>query len=118
YFILYACIATAPFAAIYFVYKRSRRSGQGGQSYRAREIAAAMLFLSPWAIGMIVLIAGPILFSVLLAFTRYDVLAPARYVGGQNFRDLAADPLFYKSTLNTLYMLIRVPLVMAVSLAI
>ena len=45
-------------------------------------------FLSPWVIGLIVFIGGPILFSVLFSFTRYDVLTPARYVGWDNFRKI------------------------------
>jgi multiple sugar transport system permease protein len=60
---------------------------------------------------------GPILFSIVLSFTRYDVLTDARYVGLANYRDVFADPVFYKSLLNTGYMILRIPLVMAVGLA-
>jgi multiple sugar transport system permease protein len=86
--------------------------------YAAREVGAAMLFLSPWAIGFAVFLGGPILFSILFSFTRYDVLSPARYAGAENYRELLNDPLFYKSIVNTLVMLARVPLGMAISLAI
>ncbi|HWP41496.1 MAG TPA: sugar ABC transporter permease, partial [Tepidisphaeraceae bacterium] len=75
-------------------------------------------FASPWMIGFAVLVGGPILFSILLSFTRYDVLTPARYVGLDNYRQLLHDSLLYKSLGNTAYMLIRIPLMMAVSLAI
>lgn len=114
YFALYAAFIALPFALMFISYKRHRRA----HGYRAREIGAAMLFLSPWTIGFIVLVGGPILFSVLISFTRYDVLREARYVGWQNYHDVLADPVFYKSIANTLFMLIRIPLMMAVSLAI
>src|SRR5205814_8504880 len=60
----------------------------------------------------------PILFSILISFTRYDVLNDARYVGAANYAELLRDPMFYKSVFNTLFMLLRIPLMMAVSLAI
>src|SRR5439155_4779294 len=87
-------------------------------SYKAREIGTAMMFASPWILGMTVLVAGPILFSIVFSFTRYDALSPARYVGLENYRRLFADKLFYISAWDTLYMLIRVPLAMTSSLII
>jgi multiple sugar transport system permease protein len=77
-----------------------------------------MLFMSPYLIGFAVLVGGPILFSILMSFTRYDVLNEARYVGFGNYRDLLGDGLFYKTIGNTAFMLVRIPLMMAVSLAI
>jgi multiple sugar transport system permease protein len=67
---------------------------------------------------MVALTAGPILFSIVLSFTRYDVITPARYNGFDNYRHLLTDSLFYKSLGNTLYMLLRIPLGMALSLLI
>jgi multiple sugar transport system permease protein len=76
------------------------------------------MFISPWVIGMAVFLGGPILFSILISFTRYDVLNDARYVGAANYTELLHDAMFYKSVVNTLFMLMRIPLMMAVSLAI
>ena len=95
-------------------YRRRRRE----YGYRAREVGAAMLFASPWMIGFIVLVGGPILFSIVFSFTRYDVLNDARYVGASNFTEVFTDPTFYRSLLNTLFMVLRIPLGMVVSLAI
>jgi multiple sugar transport system permease protein len=83
-----------------------------------RQTAAAMLFASPWFMGFALLIGGPILFSVVTSFTRYDVLTEARYVGLSNYREVLSDPVFFKSLVNTAYMLLRIPLVMAVGLGI
>ncbi|MGD0139902.1 MAG: extracellular solute-binding protein [Tepidisphaeraceae bacterium] len=114
YFAGYAALAATPFIAIYVALRKSRRA----RVYRKGDTGAALLFLSPWLIGIICLTGGPILFSVVLSFTRYDVLSPARYVGLDNFRDLFQDNLFFKSLGNTAFMLLRVPLGMAISLAI
>jgi len=49
----------------------------------------------------------------------YDILNPARFVGLANYRwMLTRDPLFWKVIGNTLYMVIGIPLGMALSLAI
>ncbi len=114
YFIGYALLIIIPFVAIYFALLRNRRT----RIYRRGETGNAMIFISPWLIGLICLTAGPILFSIVLSFSRYDVLSPARYVGFDNYRDLFRDNLFFKSLGNTAYMLLRVPLGMAASLAI
>jgi multiple sugar transport system permease protein len=77
-----------------------------------------MLFASPWFLGFSVLVGGPILFSIIISLTSYDVLSPARFVGAENYRDVVRDPLFLTSIANTAFMLLRVPLMMALSLAI
>lgn len=87
--------------------------------YENGQLGAAAVFLSPWLIGFVVLMAGPILASLVFAFTRYSVLSPATWAGLDNFqRLLFEDDMFWLSLLNTAYMLIGVPLGMAVGLAI
>ena len=112
YFTAYGLLIAAAFGGIALAVKRNRRAYQPG------ETAVALGFASPWIVGMIVLTGGPILFSAVLSFTRYDVLSPARYVGTENYHGLWSDEAFWNSLANTAYMLIRVPLGMAVSLVI
>ena len=74
---------------------------------------------SPWIIGFILFSGGPILFSIVISFCDYDILNPARFTGLENYRwMLGSDPLFWKSLANTLYMVLGIPLGMAVSLGI
>ena len=114
YFWAYAAVIVLCGAAGVIAYRRNRRT----YNYRKCEVGAALIFASPWLIGMICLTGGPILFSIITSFTRYDVLNPARYVGLQNYRDLVTDDVFFQSLWNTGYMVLRLPLVMAVGLAI
>lgn len=87
--------------------------------YSSSEVVAAAFFVSPWVIGFTVLLIGPIIASLLYSFCRYDVLHPPQWVGAENYRRLLTDdPMFWKSLGNTAYMLIGVPLGMAVGLAI
>ena len=89
------------------------------RQYKSDEMRAALLFVSPWLFGFLVFTAGPIIASLIYSFCRYDVLSPAHWSGLDNYKRLLAyDPLFWKSLLNTAYMLLGIPLGMAVSLGI
>lgn len=112
YFIAYGVAIAALLGAILTVTRRRGRA----HGYSMRETGAALLFASPWVVGFAVLTGGPILFSIVLSFTRYDVLNDARYVGLANYHDVLADPVFYRSLLNTGYMVLRIPLVLGVGL--
>jgi len=96
---------------------------RGGGDLRRRlllpESLAGFAFVSPWLLGLLLLTAGPILVSVVYSFCRYDVLHPAEFVGLDNYiRLFSDDPLFWKSLGNTAFMMLGVPLGMAVGLGI
>ena len=77
------------------------------------------LCASPWIIGFIVLTGGPILFSIVISFCDFDILNPARFVGLANYHWMfAGDPLFWKAAGNTAFMILGIPLGMALSLGI
>lgn len=74
---------------------------------------------APWLIGFIIFTGGPLLFSIVVSFCDYDVLNPARFIGPSNYRWMFTnDPLFYTAIWNTLFMVIGIPLGMALSLGI
>ncbi|MDR7273775.1 carbohydrate ABC transporter permease [Catenuloplanes atrovinosus] len=84
-----------------------------------RETWAAYGFLSPWIIGFAVFMAGPMVASLVLSFTDYDVLTDTRFVGADNYRAMLADSRVRTSLANTLiYTALHVPLTMVVSLAL
>jgi len=77
------------------------------------------LFVSPWLIGFLLFTAGPMLASLYLSVTKYD-LHRMDYVGAENYnRLLYKDLLFWKALSNTIvYAAVSVPLGVAGSLAI
>lgn len=88
---------------------------------RARsETVAAYLFLGPWFAGLILITIGPLLASLVLSFTDYDMTAPPRWVGLRNYAELILeDPRFWRAARVTfIYVVVSVPLVIAVSLLI
>lgn len=89
------------------------------QTLRGREAITFYLFVLPWIIGFLIFTLGPIIASLALSFTDYDVILSPSYVGLDNFRELFSDPLFYTSLYNTLYIvLLAVPAGMIVAFAI
>jgi multiple sugar transport system permease protein len=87
--------------------------------WRRRETRAAYLFLSPWLIGFVVFIALPMLASLVISFTEYDVLSSPRFVGLENYRTLFSDPDVVRSLGNTVfYTVLHVPLSLAISLGL
>lgn len=81
------------------------------RSLRFREALAGYLFLLPWIIGLICFIAGPMMSSAYLSFTRYDIVNTPEWVGLKNFSEIfTTDRLFWPSMMLTFkYALILVP---------
>jgi multiple sugar transport system permease protein len=96
------------------------RASGSGPSRRTREALAAYGFLSPWIAGMLLLTIGPMLYSLYLSFTRYNLMSPAQWVGLDNYvRMFTADPRYLASVSVTLrYVAISVPLLLVVSLLV
>lgn len=75
--------------------------------------------MSPWIIGFVALTAGPIIYSLYLAFTNYDIINPPEYVGTENFQRLLDDPRVTKALWNTfVFAVLKVPLTMIVAMAL
>jgi multiple sugar transport system permease protein len=91
------------------------QSVQGG-----RRALWGMLFISPWLIGLIVFVAGPILASAYLSLTNYDILKPPRWIGLDNYsRAFFEDPQFWPSLGRSFYYAVGVvPLALAGSLGL
>jgi multiple sugar transport system permease protein len=77
-----------------------------------REAVAGYLFISPWIVGFVLFFAGPILASLVLSFTRWNIVGTPEWVGWANYqRIFTADPFFQKAVSVTLrYSLFYLPL--------
>jgi multiple sugar transport system permease protein len=89
--------------------------GTKGSYFRAQWRDGVLCAL-PWLVGFVVFTGGPMLFSIVISFCRFDVLNPAVFTGLQNYLFMIrGDELFWKSMWNTLFMVVGIPLGMAVS---
>ncbi|HEX6765710.1 MAG TPA: extracellular solute-binding protein, partial [Polyangiaceae bacterium] len=99
---------------------RRRRAVSGARSVR-RSLRLGLAFVSPWALGLLAFLAYPLAASLVYGLSDYSVLSPPRFVGFENFTELAGDEVFWVSLKNTLvYAAFSVPLglVTAFSLAL
>jgi multiple sugar transport system permease protein len=70
-------------------------------------------------LGLAVLSAGPILATLGISLTSWDLLTPPRWVGGENFADLLTNDRFFVALRNTAYYtLVSVPLGIVLALVI
>lgn len=88
-----------------------------------RKILIGLAFLAPNILGVLLFTVIPLIFSVVLAFTNWDLRLhnmfkddPLSYVGLDNFSRLFSEGDFYIFFGNTLYFMIGIPFGMAGSL--
>lgn len=84
-----------------------------------REERAAYLFLLPWLIGLVVFIIGPIIASLFISMTDWNLLNPPRWVGLENYQKMFSDRSFFNSIGVTLkYVVLSVPIYMVTGLGL
>ena len=68
-----------------------------------RQATAGRIFVAPNLFAVVVFMVFPLGFSLYMAFQKWDLFTPAKYVGWANFhRLLTGDPLFAIALRNTL----------------
>ena len=77
-----------------------------------KEQRAAYLFLSPWLLGLAVFWAIPIIASIGLSMSEYNIITSPEWIGLENYREmLFEDRTFWVSIRVTLkFMILSVPL--------
>lgn len=85
---------------------------------RRREAILGYVYISPWIVGYLFLVLGPVLASLYLSFTKYSIITTPVFIGLDNYvRAFTDDKLFAKSMWNTFYyVVISVPLSIITSL--
>jgi multiple sugar transport system permease protein len=83
-----------------------------------REALLFYVLIAPWLVNLLVFVIGPVISSLYLSFTQYNIVNPATWVGLANYRRLfTADPLFYQSLrVTTIWVVVGVPLRLAAAL--
>jgi len=116
--LVWLALAAVVAAVVGTVWWRSRGERATSRMQR-QENWAGLIFIAPWIVGFLVFTAGPMVFSIAISFSDYDVIHPARFVGLRNYTALVTDdPLFWKSLGNTAYMALALPVGMAAGLGL
>lgn len=83
-----------------------------------REWISGYLFIMPNFFGFLMFTSIPVVASLFLAFMKWDLLSPPEFIGLDNFVKLVQDPLFWKYTKNTFFLMIGIPFEMLGALTI
>ncbi|WP_432498056.1 carbohydrate ABC transporter permease [Kineococcus auxinigenes] len=95
------------------------RALKGQQPTGTRDTKVAYLFLLPWFAGLFVITIGPMIASLYLSFTDYNLIQAPEWIGLENFQRMFADDRLHNSLKVTfLYVFISVPLQLALALAL
>jgi len=110
----FVLVALAIGASMFAVYALFRRLGI------RNEAATGFVLIMPWFIGFVVFTAFPIVWSLYLSFTEYNILRPPQWVGLDNYvRIFTRDIDFWPAIRITLaYAFLSVPLGVAGSLIV
>lgn len=77
------------------------------------------LFIAAPLLGFIIFAAGPLVASLVLGFMRWDALRSPRWTGLDNWREmLFGDPLVWTAMYNTAFLLLGVPISLALALVV
>jgi multiple sugar transport system permease protein len=86
---------------------------------RRREAVFGYLFLSPWLVGFLIFLAGPMIASIFLSLTDYKMLRPPIWVGLANYQRMFDDQFVFHSLKVTLtYTAFSVPLGLITAMAV
>ncbi len=84
-----------------------------------REALAGYVFISPWLLGFLLFTVGPMLFSLYISFTRWNIVGDPKWVGLANYeRIFTVDKDFRQALLVTFkYAAIYLPISTIIGLA-
>lgn len=97
----------------------ARPVARGPRARRRREAVAAYGFLAPDLLGLLIFVAFPMVLALGIALFEVDGFGGYTFVGLQNYKAMADDPLLLKSVGVTItYVAMFVPLTFVISLAL
>ncbi|MEO1262670.1 MAG: sugar ABC transporter permease [Bacteroidota bacterium] len=89
------------------------------QNKSFRNRVKPYLVVSPYLVHLLLFILFPVVFSIVLTFHKWNIIAPMEFIGVDNFVRLLEDRLFWKALLNTFqFLLVHIPLQIIVALAL
>jgi len=86
-----------------------------------REALWGFVFIGPWLIGLVLFTAGPIIASLILSMTDFNLVRPdeIKFIGADNYFKMASDPNVIQALLVTFkFAIIAIPLTMVASLGL
>ena len=88
-----------------------------GSPLRRQETRAGLLFILPWLIALLVFTAYPVIATLYLSFTDYNILQAPSWIGLDNYQTIfSEDPTFWTAARNSaIYAFVSVPLKLVIA---
>jgi multiple sugar transport system permease protein len=84
-----------------------------------REALHAYVFMMPAILGILLFTIGPVLYSLYLSFTEYNIITPPEWIGLANYAEMFKERLFWQAfRVSVIYSVISVPLNLALALGL
>ena len=97
------------------------RSGRFAMTPARRNATWGLIFIAPWVVGFLLFTIGPLIASLVLSFTNFNLVRPEalEFVGFDNYARMTSDPLVGQAFFATfVFALFAVPTTMVASLAV
>jgi multiple sugar transport system permease protein len=99
--------------------RKMRKTGGANPTPSRRDNWVAYLFLAPWLVGLFVVTIGPMLASLYISFTDYNLIQSPQWLGLDNFVRMFQDERLLNSLRVTFtYVIVSVPLQLAFALLV
>ena len=87
---------------------------------KLKELSQGYVFLLPWFCGFVLFTAWPMIQSLLLSFTSYDIFTEPKFIGFDNYIEMFTDDRMFANSLwvTLKYVLMSVPTKLAMALMI
>jgi multiple sugar transport system permease protein len=84
-----------------------------------REAFHGYVFMAPAILGLLIFVLGPIVASLFLSFTDYNIITDPEWVGLANYTQMFQERLFWQALrVSAIYSVVSVPLGLALSLGL
>jgi multiple sugar transport system permease protein len=84
-----------------------------------REALHGYVFMSPAILGLLIFTLGPIVISLFLSFTDYNIISDPEWVGLDNYTTMFQERLFWQALrVSAIYSVVSVPLGLTLSLGL
>lgn len=94
------------------------RGGEKVNSLKKKENRLAYLFILPLILQFVIFTSGPMIYSIYISLTDWNILQDANFVGLANYFHILTNDRFWLSLWNTLVYLVGVPIGLFLSLVI
>ena len=84
---------------------------KGRSKMQKKEALAGYLFISPWIVGFLIFVLGPLIASLIFSLWKWNLLTEPKYIGLKNYQILFRNPEFWNALrVTATYSFLRLPL--------